>query len=151
MTGLRADKEHGRTIWTGGGAGSAADAGGCVHRQVGNRLRYRERIGIGSGSAALRDKSSRLDDAIERVAVHGEVAHDRKGRRAKWLDGNDVAIVKLSHVKLAGRAAARTMRRAVDSKAACTADSLAAIVVEGYGFDILLNETLVDDIEHLEK
>jgi hypothetical protein len=43
------------------------------------------------------------------------------------------------------------MRDAVDGQAASAADAFPAIVVKCDGLDILLNEALVDDVEHLKE
>ena len=65
MTGFRADEEHGRTVRACGCACPAPDAGGSVHREIGNGFRNREGVRIGSGAAALGDKAARLNDPIE--------------------------------------------------------------------------------------
>ena len=151
MTGFGADEEHGRTVRTCGCACPAPDTGGSVHREISNGFRNREGVRIGSGAAALTDKPARLNDAIESASVNGQVAHDRKGRNPEWFDRDDVAIVKVSHVKLASGAPAWAMRDSVDGQAARATDALATIVVERNGLDVFLNKALVDDVEHLEK
>ena len=44
-----------------------------------------------------------VHDAIERGPIDDEVFDDRKGSSAEWLDRNGRAVLKLPHVKLAGR------------------------------------------------
>ena len=57
-----------------------------------------------------------------------------------------------AHVELAGgRPVARAVRPAVDDDAAGAADALAAVVVEGDRVLALLDQALVDDVEHLEE
>jgi hypothetical protein len=120
-------------------------------REISNGLRNRKSVGIGSGAAAFSNKPAGLNDAIESTSVNGQVAHDRKRRDTKWLDRDHVTIVKVSHVELAGGAPAWAMRDAVNGKAARAADALATIVVESNWLCVLLNEGLVDDVEHLKK
>ena len=94
-------------------------------------FRNRERIRIRGSTAALGDKSARLDDAVEGVAVNGEITQHRKRRRSKWLYRDHIAIVELAHVKLTGRAPAWTMGNSVDGDTAGSANAFTAIVIKG--------------------
>src|SRR5262249_19825817 len=77
---------------------------------------------------------------------------DRKRLRTPRLDRDRVAILELAHVELAdGRTAIGPVRDAVDDEAAHPADAFAAVRVECDRILALLDEALVDDVEHLEK
>ena len=63
-----------------------------------------------------------------------------------------VAVGELPHVELAGgRALLRAVGLAVDHQRAGAADALAAVVVEGDRLLALVDEALVDEVEHLEE
>src|SRR5215471_2927551 len=60
--------------------------------------------------------------------------------------------MEMPHVKLADRGGAlRPVRHTVDHEAAHATDALAAIVIEGDRILTLSDETLVDDVEHLQE
>ena len=67
-------------------------------------FRDRESVRVGGGPAALSDEAARLDDPIESAPIDGQIAHHRERRRPKRFNGDDVAIVELPHVELAGGA-----------------------------------------------
>ena len=148
----RSDEEHGRTVLAGGGAGSAADAGGGIHRLVGVGLRDQDRVGIGHRVCAHRDEASGLENLVVGRAVDHEVLDDGEGGRTPRLDGDRGAVLELAHVDLARRGAlAGTVGVAVDVQRAHAADTLAAVVVEGHGLLALVDEVVVQDVEHLEE
>ena len=98
------------------------------------------------------DVAAGLDDAVERAAVDDEVVHDRERSGAERLDVDHVAVVELAHVELARRRAALgAVRLAVDHHPARSADALAAVVLERDRLLALVDEPVVEDVEHLEK
>ena len=148
----RGDEEHGRTVLAGGGAGSAADAGGGVHRLVGVGLRDQDSVGVGHRVGAHRDEASGLENLVVGRAVDHEVLDDGEGGRTPRLDGDRGAVLELAHVDLARRGTlAGTVGMAVDVQRAHAADTLAAVVVEGHGLLALVYEVVVQDVEHLEE
>ena len=63
-----------------------------------------------------------------------------------------LAVVELAHVQLAGGGALLgAVGLAVDHQAARAADALAAVAVEHDGLAALVDQPLVDDVEHLEE
>ena len=73
VTSLSAHEEHRGAVWAGGGACAATDAGSGVHRKIGDSFRNRKCIRVRGGSAALGDKSARLDNTIECASVDSEI------------------------------------------------------------------------------
>jgi len=146
------DEEHRRAVLACRGARSAADAGGGVHRLVGVGLRNRNGVCVGHGVRAYGDEASGLQDLVVGRAVHHEVLDDGESRRAPRLDGDGRAVLELAHVDLArGGRLAGAVRVAVDVQRAHAADALAAVVVEGHGLLALVDEVVVQDVEHLEE
>ena len=146
------DEEHGRTVLARRGAGSAADAGGGVHRLLGVGLRDRNGVGVGHRVRAHRDEASGLQNLVVSRTVHHEVLDDGERRRAPRLDGDRRAVLELAHVDLAGRGAlAGTVGLSVDVQRAHAADTLAAVVVEGHRLLALVDEIVVQDVEHFEE
>ena len=146
------DEQHGRTVLARGGAGSAADAGGGVHRLLGVGLRDRNGVGVGHRVRAHRDEASGLQNLVVSRTVHHEVLDDGERRRAPRLDGDRRAVLELAHVDLAGRGSlAGTVGLSVDVQRAHAADTLAAVVVEGHRLLALVDEIVVQDVEHFEE
>ena len=146
------DEEHGRTVLARRGAGSAADAGGGVHRLLGVGLRDRNGVGVGHRVRAHRDEASGLQNLVVSRTVHHEVLDDGERCRAPRLDGDRRAVLELAHVDLAGRGAlAGTVGLSVDVQRAHAADTLAAVVVEGHRLLALVDEIVVQDVEHFEE
>ena len=151
MGDLGADEEHGGTVRAGGGAGTAADARGRVHGHVGDDFRDRDGIRVRRGARPLADEPAGLHDPVVGGPVDDEVALDREGIRSERLDRDDLAIPEFPHVELAGRAAARAVRDAVDRERAVAADAFAAVRVELDRLDAIFCQVLVDDVDHLEE
>ena len=146
------DEEHGRTVLARRGAGSAADAGGGVHRLLGVGLRDRNGVGVGHRVRAHRDEASGLQNLVVSRTVYHEVLDDGERCRAPRLDGDRRAVLELAHVDLAGRGAlAGTVGLSVDVQRAHAADTLAAVVVEGHRLLALVDEIVVQDVEHFEE
>ena len=134
-------------------AGATADARSRIHGHVGIVLWDRNRVGIRDASSGRADVASCLDDLVEGGAVYHEVADDGERLRTPWLNPYFVAILELAHVELAsGDAVVVAMGATVDIESAHAADALATIVVEAHGMrDAVVDETLVQDVEHFEK
>ena len=149
---LGRNEEHCRTIFAGCHAGAAADAGSGVHGDVGNVLRDRSCVGIGSAATVERYIAAGLLDFVECVAVNHEVTDNRECSRAPGLDGDGVAIVEFAHVELAcGDALNGSVGMTVDVERAHAADTLAAVAVENNGLFVVLNELLVEHVKHFEE
>ena len=92
------------------------------------------------------------DDAVEGSAVRDEIFDDGKRIGAKGLDPDGIAVTEFPHMYLAsGNPSVLGVRDAVDGEGAGTADALAAIVVEVNRVVALLDDALVDDVEHFQK
>ena len=113
----------------------------------------RNRVGIRHAARGGADVASRLDDLVEGGAVHHEVTDDGEGLGTPGLNPNVVAILELAHVELAcGDAIVVTMWTTVDIQPAHAADTLTAVVVEEHGMrDAVVDESLVQDVEHLKE
>ena len=75
-----------------------------------------------------------MDDPIESAPVDDKIFDDREGRGAPGFNEQFVTGFELAHVQLAdGGAAAGAVSDAVDDKAAGTANSFTAVMVEGDG------------------
>ena len=120
--------------------------------------------GILSRTGIDGDESTCLKYLVKSAAVHHKVLDDRETGASPRLDGDSVAVLELTHVKLAGsNLTVRSVRMAVDIERAHTAYTLAAVVIEGYRTGILATlvysnrvialtyQLIVEDIEHLEK
>ena len=125
-------EEHGCGVGAGCNAGSTTDASSGVHSQVCVFLSNRDCIGILRGAGVDRDKSPRLNDAVQGRAINDQVPQHGKCLGAERFDPDHVPIAEATHVQLAGGGFGfRSVGLAVDHQAAHAADSLAAIVVEG--------------------
>ena len=152
MGDLGADEESGGGVGAGRDAGAATDAGGGVHGEVGILLVDGDGVAVGGAAGGNGDEAAGGDDAVERAAVHGEILDDGKGLGAPGLEVDLVAVFEVAHVELAdGGALEAAVGFAVDHDAAHAADAFAAIVVEGDGIFALLDEALVEDVEHFEE
>ena len=113
----------------------------------------RDGVGIGDTARGGADVASRLDDFVEGGAVHHEVADDGERFSTPWLNPNVIAIHELTHVELAsGNAVVVAVRPAVDIQPAHATNALSAVVVEANRMrDAVVDESLVQDVEHLKK
>ncbi len=149
---LGADKQHCRTVLASCHTGTATDAGCRVHSLVGNLLRDGEVVGIGGTAAVERHVTACLLDLVERVTVDHEVANHRERSRTPRFDSDFFLVMEFAHVELACRDALHgAVGMAVDIERAHAADTLAAVVVEHHGFLTLVDELLVEHVEHLEE
>src|SRR6516164_9621321 len=152
MRNLGGDKKHGGRVWASRYAGSTADAGGCLHRKICVMLRYRQRVGLGRRTGSSRDISAGFDKMIKSAAIHGKVLNHRESSRAERLNPDCISTFEAAHVKLAGRLyPAGSMRNAIDHKGTHPANPFPAIGVERYRFLVPNDQSLVHDIEHLQK
>ena len=89
---------------------------------------------------------------IERASVNRKIADYRKRGRPERLDRDVFTVLELAHVELArGGTPLFAVRDTVDGEAARAANTFPAIAFERDGFLTLADQSLVDDIEHLEK
>ncbi len=95
-------KEHGAGVGAGGHAGTAADAGGTVHRDVGHFLADGQGVGVLCGADVLGDVATGLDDAVEGAAIDDEVLDQGKGLGAEWLHDDGITVLEAAHVQLTG-------------------------------------------------
>jgi hypothetical protein len=149
---LRRGEQHRGRVRAGGGAGAAADAGGRVERRGGVLVRHRDRRRLGCRTGGRAHVPARLDDPVERGTVHDEVPEHRERPRAPRLDDDRVTVVEVPHVQLAGGGGLlRAVRGAVDDHRAHAADALAAVMVERDRVAPLADETLIEQVHHLEE
>ena len=119
MGDLGAGKERGRSVGAGGDTGSAADAGGGIHRLVGDLLADEDVVGVRRLAGGDGDVAARFDDVVEGAAVDDEVLDDGEGLGAPRLQSEFVAILEVAHGELArGGGALRAVGDAVDHEAA---------------------------------
>jgi hypothetical protein len=141
-----------RAVRAAGHAGTAADAGGCVHRAVGVVLRHGDRVGVRRGARRRGDVPAGLDDAVEGRAVDDEVLDQREGRRPERLDDDLLAVGEAPQMQLAGRRAALgAMGLPVDHDPAGPADALAAIALESDRLGALGDQALVEQVQQLDE
>ena len=148
---LGTDEEHSGAVGTGGGAGSATDAGGCIHGSVGHRLGVKGGRGLRRTAGVLADEATRTDDPVVGAAVDHEILHDWEGADTEGLDGDGLTILELAHVDLTGSSATRALRNTVDHHVTGSANALATIAGKGDRLLTLSGEAVVHDIEHLEE
>ena len=150
---LGRDEEHGATVLTSGDTGSATDAGCAVHGLVGVGFGDEDGVGVLSLSGTDGGVAACCLDLVEGGAIYHAVLDDREGRRAPGFNGNDVAVVKTTHVELAsgGALCGFAVGRAVDVEGAHAANAFSAVVVEDEGLFPVVDEFLVEDVEHFEE
>ena len=149
---LSRDEEHSRAVLAGCHTGAAADTGSRVHGLVGDLLGDGERVGILGTATVDAHIAAGLLDLVESVAVDHEVAYHRERCRAPGLDSDGVLIIELTHVQLAGGDALHgAVGMTVDVERAHAADAFAAVAVKDNGFLALVDELLVEHVEHLEE
>ena len=123
-----------------------------------NRVRILSRTGTHG------NKSAGLENLVKSRAVHYQILDNREGCASERFDRNGGAILEVTHEKLAGRdAVVRTMSAAIYKQTAGTADTFAAIMVEGdrtgtlaaafnrHGINALADKLFIKDIQHLQE
>src|SRR5205814_1526854 len=89
---------------------------------------------------------------IQRAAIDYQIFQQRERSHSKRLDCDRRAVAKLSHVKFAHRARMiGSVRFAVDRERAGAANTFAAIRVERDWFRSACDQSLIENVEHLEK
>ena len=145
------DEEHSGPVFAGRDARAAADARGRVHRFVGVLLANRDNVRVGRDSGRGNEPAG-LEDLVERVTVDDQVLNDRERGGAPRFDGNRIAVLELTAVELARcDFVVRSVRAAVDIEGAHAANTFAAVVVERERFFTLVNELIVQDIQHFKE
>ena len=157
-------KQHCGTVLTGRHAGTATNAGSRVHALLCILVRDKDVVGILSGTSSDRDESASLKDLVKGAAVNHQVFDDRETSASERLHGDGSAILEVTHEELTGGdMIVRTVSAAVNEQRACTADTLAAIVVErhrtaalaasvnGYRIVTLTDQLLIEDVKHFEE
>ena len=157
-------EQHRRAVLTGRHTSAATNASGGVHTLLSVLVRDEDVVGILGGTSSDRDESAGLKDLVERAAVNYQVLDDRETGASERLNGDGSAILEVTHEELTGGdMIVRTVRAAVNEQRACTADTLAAIVVErnrtaalaasvnGYRIVTLTDQLLIEDVKHFEE
>ena len=150
---LGTDEKHGAGVLACRHAGSAANALSSIHCHVGETLGDRYGVGIRHTAGSDADIAAGLDNLVEGAAVDDEVADDGESFGTPRLNPDFVAVVELAHVELAGGdAIIVAVGTSVDVESAHAADALPTVVVEADGVgDMVVDELLVEDVEHLEE
>ena len=150
---LGRNEEHGATVLTSGHASAATDARGAVHGLIGVGFGDEDGVGVLCLSGADGGVTAGGLDFVEGGAIDHAVLDDGEGSGAPRFYGDDVAIVETTHVELAGGGAlcGFAVGRTVDVEGAHAADAFSAVVVEDEGLFSVVNEFLVEDIEHFEE
>ena len=149
---LGAEEQHRRAIGAGCRAGAATDAGGRVHGLLGHVLRDQDGVAVLGRSGVDGNVPTSGDNAVQGGAINDQVLDDRETLRTEGLDDDGVAILEPPHVQLAqGSLLVRTVGGAVDHRAAHAANTLAAVVVEGDGFQALDGEPFVEHVDHFQE
>ena len=152
LANLGSHEEHSRAVLASSSTSTATDAAGSIHRLVSSRLGDRDSISVGHTAGINRDEASGSHDLVVSLAVNHQILDNRECMAAPWLNGDGVTIVELTHVELAGGdGAVWSVRMTVDVHRAHTADTLAAVVIEGVRVFVLTDELLVEDIHHLQE
>ena len=148
---LGADEEHRGAVRARCDTGAAADALGEVHRVLEGLGRDRDRVGVRSAAGANGNKTAGIHDAIEGRAIDHQIANDREGLGAPGLDRDLIPVVEMAHVKLAnGAALLVAVGNSVDHKAAGSADALTTVVLECDRVLTLVDQILIEHIQHFE-
>jgi len=149
---LGAHEQRGRGVGARRHAGAAADARRGVHGLVRGDLGYRHRVAVGGRTHVGRHEAALLLDAVEGRAVHHQVLDDGERPRAERLHGDGFAVLEAPHLHLAGGGrAVDPVGHALDHQSAGAADTLAAVVAELDRLLALLDEVLVEDVQHLQE
>ena len=160
----RSDEQHGGTVLTGGHTRSATYASRSIHAFLCLVVRDKDVVGILGGSRTYGDETSGLKDLVESTPVDYNVLDNRKGCTAPRLYRDGSTILEMTHEKLAGgHMVIGTVRTSVNIERASSADTFAAVVVEGDGtaalastldrdrVATLADKLLIENIKHLEE
>ncbi len=115
-------------------------------------LRNQNGITVGNPAGVAGGIAAGLDDRVEGTAINDQVLDDREGTGSPRLDEDAIAVLEGAHVQLAdGGTILAAMRHAVDHLRAHTADTFAAVVIEGDRVLAFLDQLFVDIVEHLQE
>lgn len=149
---LGSHKKHRAGVFAGRHASATANARSRVHRKIGIGLRNRDGVAVGDATRMARNIAPRLYYLIEGRTINCQVLDNGKCLGAKRLHGYRFAILKVTHIELAGGdSLAFAMRPSINEQTASTAYSLATIVVEEDRVAAFQNDTFVQHIKHFEK
>src|SRR5438876_5148206 len=152
MTDLRRSEKRGRCVGTSGHARAAADARRSVHRVVYAFFGNQNGIRILGTTGRSADESSGLNDPVEGGAIDCQILDHWKRASTPGLDVDRIAVLEAAHMELAGCGSFYgTMCHAVDHQPARAAYPLSAIMIECNRYSAVIGESLVHDVEHLEK
>jgi hypothetical protein len=145
-------EKHGGCIRARGDAGSAADARSCIKRNIRSFLWDQDHVGIRSATRGRADEAPCLNDSVKSRSVDDQIPDHREGAGAPRLERKSVAIPEEAHRELAHCGTPLTsVGHTVDQEAARTADALAAIVLEGNGSFVPVEEILIESVERLQE
>ena len=158
------NEQHRRTVLTGGNASAATYAGSRIHALLSLVMRDEDIVGILGGTGTDGDEAAGLENLVECTPVNHEVLDYGEGSTAPGLHGNGGSVLEMTHEKLAGGdVIVRAVCTSVNIERAGTADTLAAVVVEGdrtaalasalyrHGVATLADKLLIENIKHLEE
>src|SRR5262245_17105445 len=84
--------------------------------------------------------------------VDDEVLDNRKSLRSPRFEVKHIAVLEVTHVKLAHRGRRPwSMRDSIDHESACATNPFTAVVIEGDGVFTLLDEFFIQYVQHLQK
>ena len=152
MRNFRGREQHRRRVRARRRASTAANARRCFHRSIGILFRNQSRVRFRRRTRPRRDEPARLDDSIERAAIHDQILEERKRFCAERLDHDRRAILESAHVNFARRPRMiGTVRFPVNRERASSADSFATIRIERDRLLAFRDESFVDDVQHFEE
>ena len=102
LANLRAYEEHCRTVLTCSYAATATDTCSAVHSLVSVFLRDKDSIGILGLASTNANVATCLHDLVECRAVYHAVLDNWECSRTPRLNSDNVAVVELTHIELAG-------------------------------------------------
>ncbi len=145
-------EQVGCAIGTRSDTSPASDTGRSVEGGVGGGLRDRDHVGVGGGTGLGGYVATGFDDPVEGAPVDHQIPDQGEPGRPPGLDRDRGPVVELAHVQLTRRSSQLgAVRLAVDHHAAGAANPLPAVVVECDRLLALVDQPLVEHVQHLEK
>src|SRR5690606_25504941 len=112
----------------------------------------RNKVCLGRGTGFYRYITTGFNNTVERSAVYYQIFNYRKCRCAGRLNGDLVTIFIMAHMQLANcNALHGAMCLAINHKVTGTTNTLAAVVIEFYGFFSSKNKLLIQHIQHFKE
>lgn len=102
LANLRADEEHSRTVLTCSYAATATDTCSAIHSLVSVFLRDEDGVCVLRLASANANVTTCLHNLVECRAVYHTVLDNWECSRTPRLNSDNVAVVELTHVELAG-------------------------------------------------